>query len=568
MPNAADIQWFKQQFHGAIEAAVADTPFDLDMMTALACQETGEVWPLLRKKPLTVQQILALCVGDTLDSSGGRGAFPQTKADLIAKRDGEQMFDIARDALVRVAEHCSSYRGAAKHSNKFCHGFGIFQYDLQFFLTDPDYFLQKKYENFDETLGKALTELRAALKKTPFAQNKSLSDFEMAAVAVAYNTGSFKPNKGLKQGFFDKGSRKFYGELIFDFIRLSRTVAAPGAQAALAQPTPGNAIVPPPTPVAAAGATHRVATLAGMLRLRSAPAISAPTTANVIGHLPDGHLVRAVGGKETKGFREVETNLAGAHLRGFAAAKHLQPATGNIEAALPAAAPPTEGLVAVYMPRKAGVITKRSEVAGPHSLNEPNQPGRKGTTPDELRTELAAIIDWLDVAKKAFKRYRPHEGLTFCNIYAHDYCYLAGVYLPRVWWTQKAIEVIAKGEKVGPLYGDTIDEIRANGLFRWLRDFGSRFGWRQTGTLSELQQEANQGAISLIVARRKEDGRSGHIVMVVAETQEHRARRDGAGEVIAPLQSQAGATNFSYGTSTLNWWKDDRFAESAFWLHS
>src|ERR1043166_1127766 len=303
MPNAADMQWFKQQFHAAIEAAVADTPFDLDMMTALACQETGEVWPLLRKKPLTVQQILALCVGDTLDSSGGRGAFPQTKADLIAKRDGEQMFDIARDALVRVAEHCSSYRGAAKHSNKFCHGFGIFQYDLQFFLTDPDYFLQKKYENFDETLGKALTELRAALKKTPFAQKKSLSDFEMAAVAIAYNTGSFKPNKGLKQGFFDKGSRKFYGELIFDFIRLSRTVAAPGAQAALAQPTPGNAIVPPPTPVAATGATHRVATLAGMLRLRSAPAISAPTTANVIGHLPDGHLVRAVGGEGTKGFR-------------------------------------------------------------------------------------------------------------------------------------------------------------------------------------------------------------------------------------------------------------------------
>jgi len=565
MPTRDDIEWFKQQFAAAIEAAVADTPFDVDMMTALACQETGEVWPILRKKPLTVQQILALCVGDTLDFPK-RSAFPRTKAALIAKPKGQQMFDIARDALVRVAEHIHSYQAAAHNANKFCHGYGLFQFDLQFFLTEPDYFLQKKYEKFEETLGKAITELRAALRKTPFKDKQTLSDFEMAAVAIAYNTGRFKPEKGLKQGFFD--GHKFYGELIFDFIRLSRTVAAPGAQAALAQPTPGNAIVPPPTPVAAAGATHRVVTLEGTLRLRSAPAISAPPTANVIGDLPDGHLVRAVSGKETKGFLEVETSLAGAHLQGFASAKHLQPASGNIEAALPAAAPPTEGLVAVYMPRKAGVVTKRTEIAGPHSLNEPNQPGRKGTTPDELRTELAAIIDYLDVAKKSFKRYQPRDGLTFCNIYAHDYCFLAGVYLPRVWWTGKAIEAIAKGEKVAPLLGNTIDEVRANGLFRWLRDFGDRFGWRQTGTLTKLQQEANQGAIGLIVARRKEDGRSGHIVMVVPETDKHSARRNSAGDAIAPLQCQAGSVNFSYGTGKLNWWKDARFAESAFWLHS
>ena len=26
--------------------------------------------------------------------------------------------------------------------------------------------------------------------------------------------------------------------------------------------------------------------------------------------------------------------------------------------------------------------------------------------------------------------------------------------------------------------------------------------------------------------------------------------------------------NFRHGTSTLNWWKSDQFAESAFWLHA
>ena len=51
------------------------------------------------------------------------------------------------------------------------------------------------------------------------------------------------------------------------------------------------------------------------------------------------------------------------------------------------------------------------------------------------------------------------------------------------------------------------------------------------------------------------------------ESSEKKARRDVDGDVTAPLQSQAGVTNFQYGTGTLNWWNDDRFAESAFWMH-
>jgi len=121
---------------------------------------------------------------------------------------------------------------------------------------------------------------------------------------------------------------------------------------------------------------------------------------------------------------------------------------------------------------------------------------------------------------------------------------------------------------VAPLYADTIDEQRANDLFRWLRDFGMSFGWRQTGTLTKLQDEVNFGAIGLIIAQRKVDGLSGHVVMVVPETTEEKARRNAGGEVIAPLQSQAGATNFRYGTGKLDWWKDERFSNSAFWIHA
>jgi hypothetical protein len=190
-----------------------------------------------------------------------------------------------------------------------------------------------------------------------------------------------------------------------------------------------------------------------------------------------------------------------------------------------------------------------------------------GTTPQELRAELAKIVDYLAVDRPSHLRYQPRAGITFCNIYAHDYCTLAGVYLPRVWWTPDSIERLAQGGQVEPLLGKTIDEQRANDLFRWLNAFGARFGWRQTGTLTKLQTEVNVGAVGVIVARRKIEGRSGHIVLVVPETGEERARRDAAGEVIAPLQSQAGSSNFRYGTGVANWWRGEQFADSAFWIH-
>lgn len=224
MPNKADVLWFKQNFQSQIEAAIAGTPYDVDFLVAIACQETGEVWPILRTKGLSVAQVTALCVGDTLDAPN-RKAFPQTKADLLSKPQGDAMFAIARDALEQMAHFIPGYHGAVLNPNKFCHGYGVFQYDIQFFLNDPDYFLQKKYEQFSESLGKALQELNAAAKRIQMDNKGKLNDNDMCAIAIAYNTGHFNPAKGLKQGFFD--GTHFYGENMLNFIQLSRSVQLP-----------------------------------------------------------------------------------------------------------------------------------------------------------------------------------------------------------------------------------------------------------------------------------------------------------------------------------------------------
>lgn len=69
-----------------------------------------------------------------LFESGKRPAFPTSKAQLLAAVNGREMFEIAREALETIARYdriCKKLSDA--NPNKFCHGFGIFQYDIQFF---------------------------------------------------------------------------------------------------------------------------------------------------------------------------------------------------------------------------------------------------------------------------------------------------------------------------------------------------------------------------------------------------------------------------------------------------
>lgn len=565
MVASADIAWFKANFAAPIRAAVAGSVFDIDMLCAIACQETGSLWAPMRRAGMGPTKVAALCCGDTLDADKGRSAFPRTKADLLAVPNGPQMFDIGRAALLAMADHVPGYEFARTNKAKFCHGYGVFQYDLQFFLKDPAYFLERKYEIFENSLAHALKELTSGLKKLKLHERPSITDLEFCAVAIAYNTGGFKPERGLKQGHSDNG--KFYGEFIRDFLAMSRAVPTPGAPA-VTPPPPGTTPLPDPGAITAGGPLFHVQIASGIARLRSEPKISNPKTANVRAELPDGHAFQSVSATANNGFIEGEALLGGKVFHGFVSETLLKRSNAAMVAELAAdAVAPAAVIPEAVLANSPGNVTKRTGIADAVPLNEPNMPVREASDPAGLRADLAAIIEYLAPDNPSFKRYKPRDGLTFCNIYAHDYCRQAGAYLPRVWWTQPALLRIAGGEAVTAKLSNTVDEMRANDLFRWLRDFGQNFGWRRAASVTELQNHANMGGVSLIVARRKEDGRSGHIVAVVPETATEIARRNAAGAVIMPVQSQAGAVNFRYGLSSLNWWKDERFADSAFWVH-
>jgi len=222
------IIWFKRNFGDKIAAATQGTPISVDLVTAIAVQETGYIWPaLIRHHNGDVAAVLEGCVGDTLDAPN-RNAFPVNRAALEAEDYGERMFDIARAALAGLAEVNDDYRRVYENNeDKFCRGYGILQYDLQHIRTDPGYFLGREWVDFDICLEKCLRELDYGLRVRGFQDRASLSNFEAATVAIVYNTGRYRPANRLKQGHFSGG--KYYGEWVFEFIELSQgVVVRPG----------------------------------------------------------------------------------------------------------------------------------------------------------------------------------------------------------------------------------------------------------------------------------------------------------------------------------------------------
>ena len=98
MPNGNDIRWFKGQFAAQINAAVANTPFSLDLVVAVACQETGFIWGPLQRHGVPTVRILKLRVGDTIDgkpNGAGRKPFPRSRAKLEEHPKGAAMFAVA-----------------------------------------------------------------------------------------------------------------------------------------------------------------------------------------------------------------------------------------------------------------------------------------------------------------------------------------------------------------------------------------------------------------------------------------------------------------------------------------
>lgn len=188
---------------------------------------------------------------------------------------------------------------------------------------------------------------------------------------------------------------------------------------------------------------------------------------------------------------------------------------------------------------------------------------RKINRVSERSTAIHKAIGWLDVERR--KRYLPLGGKTYCNVYAYDLVHTLGGYIPRVWWGNDQIARILKGDKPAVVYGKTVFEQSANTLTDWFSDCGPLFSWKIAYDLTEMQHRVNNGTLGVITAQAREKGARGHITLVVPESGALKAVRR-AGQVIVPLQTQAGSRNMKYFNDAC-WWGDPaKFKRSDFWI--
>ncbi|WEN40519.1 hypothetical protein CKCBHOJB_00045 [Thauera sp. GDN1] len=334
------------------------------------------------------------------------------------------------------------------------------------------------------------------------------------------------------------------------------------ARRALAELAAAGAVETAPRP-SALQPTHRVK--ATQLTLRSAPVVAERTR---LALLDQGEGVQVLGAASVPGWVQVRVSLSGLLREGVVAERYLAPLPRTRSRGPIVVPPPVlPTLPVAHMEQARADVTRRRDGGRAYPLGEPGRPARGGRSAATLAQSVAAIVDYLDVADAAHLRYQPRGGTTYCNIYATDFAYLCGAYLPRVWWTDRALLRLREGEKVAVEYGRTVRELNANALHDWLEDFGPAFGWQREIDLNALQAAANAGEVCVIVARRVDLNRPGHITAVVPESEAAKAVRNARDEVLRPLESQAGTRNVRRAPAANAWWLASRFQSFAFWRH-
>jgi hypothetical protein len=147
-------RWMKNNYGSKIDLATRGKPYDTNVICAIACQETAYFWLSFIRK-LSADEVLARCV---LDASGDypgtkRSAFPRnTKA--FRKKFGKEKTNL----LISEANLSRNLRGF-KDKDWVYKGYGIFQYDLQYVKSDPVFFFEKQWYQFDSCLDKVIYEL-------------------------------------------------------------------------------------------------------------------------------------------------------------------------------------------------------------------------------------------------------------------------------------------------------------------------------------------------------------------------------------------------------------------------
>ncbi len=172
------IQWLKTTFGIPLVAQTQGTPFTVDHLCGIACQETAYFWVNLLGR-LPDDQVCARCVldgsGDFEPDQNPRSAFPRNTGEFRSCYD--RSTPGFTEMLIGEGNQTRSLRGMSP-ADWIYKGYGIFQYDLQFVKTDMHFFYDRLWYRFENCLARAMRELT---------RNWRLHSGDLFAAIKAYN---------------------------------------------------------------------------------------------------------------------------------------------------------------------------------------------------------------------------------------------------------------------------------------------------------------------------------------------------------------------------------------------
>ena len=171
--------------------------------------------------------------------------------------------------------------------------------------------------------------------------------------------------------------------------------------------------------------------------------------------------------------------------------------------------------------------------------------GPRERTPEAF----AALTRWMsvDTVKRWEKRPNRSGGTaTYCDHYAADWCeQMTGRALLSawVWWTDSALASMrATGQLPVAIYGTTVREHGARGLYGWLEEFGADFGWRLEKDASGLRAAMTAGVTFGLVVD------PGHVAVALP---------DACGPLLGVSDGRGVLTSQAGGRNAMAWRQDD-----------
>jgi lysozyme len=238
----AATRWLVEHFGDSMRQAVEETPFSVELLCGIACQETAFLWLPFVQGGATAATVLARSIGDASGDAPDttRSAFPRD-SDAFRAKYGDEFTDL----LVAEANASRALRGMGPKTWVY-KGYGIFQYDLQHVRTDESFFRERQWYELEACLDRVIRELTVKFQRTG----------ELWSAVKAYN-GSGRRAEEYRDNVrvFTQWARDEIGRI----LALPSPPAAPPARAARrARATLGPARRSPRRAAALAAARPRI----------------------------------------------------------------------------------------------------------------------------------------------------------------------------------------------------------------------------------------------------------------------------------------------------------------------